>query len=60
MVRTHDLSFFLWGVVGEEKIDLDKVCPQGFARIRDMKTFGDGVLSYLTLGIYSPRTASIK
>jgi len=59
-IREQNLRFFLGGVVGHETIDLDAICPQGFARIRDLTTFLDGFLSVVTLAIYTPRTAEIE
>jgi hypothetical protein len=48
--------FFLWGLVGEKVVSLDTLCPQGVARWYNQMTFVDGLLSFITIGIYAPRT----
>lgn len=53
-------SFFLWGLVGDKRVDLDSICPQGVARWQNQATFLDGFLAVVTLGIYSPRTVVVE
>ena len=53
-------TFFLWGLVGDPWIDVSNVC--GSSEVKQMQTqftFVDEVLSFITLGIYAPRTAKI-
>ena len=53
-------TFFLWGLVGEQYIDVRNVCgAAGVTQLQTQNTFVDGVLQFLTLGIYAPRTAKI-
>jgi hypothetical protein len=54
-----DLTFYIWGLVGTEEIDLRALCPTGVASIHQQATFGDMCLSLITLGIYTPRTVEI-
>jgi hypothetical protein len=60
MVRERSLNFFVAGLFGQEKVDLDAVCPQGVSRFGDLTTFTDGLLGMVTLGFYTPRTAEIE
>jgi len=53
-------SFFLWGLVGEHRIDVSKVCGnKGVKQMQAQDTFVDSLLTLLTIGIYSPRTAKV-
>jgi hypothetical protein len=54
----HDewTSFFLFGLVNEKTIDVHHFCPNGdVAQIQTGANFGTGLVSILTLGIYTPR-----
>lgn len=50
-------AYFLWGLTPAIREDMREHCPAGVAQIREQTTFGDGALSIVTLGIYSPRTS---
>lgn len=52
-------DFFLWGLVGENHINTQQVCPNGASQIQSQVTFVDGLLNVITLGIYSPQSARI-
>jgi hypothetical protein len=56
----QDAHYFLWGLVGEARVDLDAACPNGVAAFRVEARTGDYLLDVITLGIYSPRTISIE
>ncbi len=50
-------NFWFWGLVGDWQIEADHYCAQG--RLYESHFFtslGQGVLTFATLGIYSPRT----
>ena len=52
--------FFLWGLVGEQRVDVKSVCGAGkVLQMQSQATFGDGALSLITLGIYSPHTVKV-
>jgi hypothetical protein len=53
-------NFFLFGLIGDKEIDLVDQCPRGVSGISEKFTFGDGVLTLITLGIYSPRTVLVN
>lgn len=59
-VHTQKAQFFAWGLVGEEDVYLDKLCPDGVAWFQNRMEFGDGCMSAITCGIYSPRTIEVK
>ena len=52
--------FFLWGLVGEKEVDLKKLCPAGPSRWQNQQTFVDGLVGFVTLGIYIPRTVTVE
>jgi len=52
--------FFLWGIAGSSKVNLKRVC--GEKEVEQMQTqFApvDTILTALTFGIYSPKTARV-
>lgn len=53
----HDewTDFFLFGLVGEETKDIDGYCSGEVARVRTGGNFGTGLVSVVTIGIYTPR-----
>jgi hypothetical protein len=53
-------DFFLWGLVGSKEVSLDAICPQGVSRWHNQATFLNGFLSFITLGIYVPRTIVVE
>jgi hypothetical protein len=54
------LHFFLFGAVGTATVDLTEACPNGVARWQNQKSFVDGLLTVVTIGIYTPRTVTIE
>lgn len=55
----EDMKFFLFGVVGEHDIQTAQRCPSGLAKVHTKQTAVDVLLSIVTIGIYTPRTAQI-
>lgn len=57
---TDYMDTFLLGLIGTEDFNLTRICvdqkPYGFQRI---KTFEDGFLTFVTMGIYSPTTINV-
>ncbi len=53
-------DFYLWGLVGESHIDTRSVCAHSKpTQMQSQMTFVDGLLSVVTLGIYSPQSARV-
>jgi hypothetical protein len=54
--RSQYKSFFLFGVVGQNDVDVRSHCPSGRAwRVRSGGNAGTTLLSIATVGIYTPR-----
>jgi len=53
------VHFFLWGLAGEGRVDLDAACPEGVASIHSGVTFPGWLAEVVTLGIWSPRTVVV-
>jgi hypothetical protein len=54
--RDQWVSFFVFGLVGEKTFDVRQFCPEGrIAQVRTGGNFGTGLVSFLTIGIYTPR-----
>ena len=53
-------NFFLWGLVGENHIDVRAVCNGSEpTQFQSQRTFVDGLLGLITLGIYAPESARV-
>jgi Bor protein len=52
-------DFYLWGLVGESHIDVKEVCKAGPVQFQSQRTFVDGLLALVTLGIYAPESARV-
>jgi hypothetical protein len=54
--RDQWLDFFVFGIVGEQNVEVRQFCPDGkVAQVQTGGNFGTGIVSVLTLGIYAPR-----
>ena len=52
--------FFLFGLAGEHYVNVQKICrDKAVKQMQTQKTFLDGFLGGLTLGIYTPKTARV-
>ena len=50
----------VWGLVEvSDPVDVATVCPNGYARIESQLTFVQGLLQYITIGIYNPQSVTI-
>ncbi len=53
-------SFYFWGLSGEHRVDVKKICGDTEAlQMQSQQTLVDGVLTLLTLGIYAPHTVKV-
>ena len=52
---TENKSFFFFALTPRQVIDVREKCPYGAAAIREERTFVNGLLGAVTLGIYTPR-----
>jgi len=59
--REQRMDFYVAGLAGEHEVNLDEICPNdGAAVFGDERTFEDGLLTLVTLGIYAPRTRFVE
>ncbi len=54
------VHFYLWGLAGKPKIDLDQACPEGAARFRNEAGALHWIAQVATLGIWSPRRVVVE
>ena len=53
-------DFYFWGLGGEHSIDVVKVCcDKTVSQMQTQLTLKDGLLTAITLGIYSPHTVKV-
>lgn len=58
--RDQWLDFFVFGIVGEQNLDIKQFCADGrVAEVQTHGNFGTGVVSVLTIGIYTPRKVTV-
>lgn len=51
-------NYYWWGLSGEHKINVREVCKNNVTvQVQAVATLSDTILTAITLGIYSPRTA---
>ena len=60
IVYEEGQDHWLGGLIGERTHDLSQVCPSGNATIHDEQTFLNGLVSALTVGIYTPTNLTIR
>ncbi len=53
------VSTWLWGLVAAQPIDARQACPSGVAVITTEQSFVNGLVSAVTLGIYTPQHVTI-
>ena len=55
----HDRkAFFLGGLVPTRHVSVIEHCPAGAVAVSEETTFVDGLFSFLTLSIYTPRSST--
>lgn len=59
-VKEQGASFYVYGLVGENNLDLAQVCPGGVSSVQTRMTAGDKFFTFITLGIYSPMTMVVE
>lgn len=52
-------DFFLATQSLEPPVQLKSYCPGGVSQLRIEQTFYDGMIHYMTLGMYSPQTVKV-
>jgi hypothetical protein len=52
-------KFFVLALIGDERIPVYQYCPGGVSSLETYLSFGDLILTVLTIGIYTPRSYEI-
>lgn len=60
VVDNHWENYWLGGLVGHHRYDIEEICPSGNATIETYQSFLNGLVSGLTTGIYTPTTLRIR
>ena len=57
----NSMDFFFWGLTPEaNEVNVDDICAgSGVRQMQAQTTFEDGLFSFITLGIFSPRTVKV-
>lgn len=50
---------FLFGLIGDTNVEVEKVCSSGNATIKDQHSFLNGLIQAVTFGIYGPTTVKV-
>ena len=59
-VYDHWEHFWLGGLVGHTRLELEQLCPSGNATVEIKQTFLNGLVTALTSGIYAPMTTKVR
>lgn len=60
VVYDHWENFWIAGLVGHVRVDLEHMCPSGRATVEAKQTFLNGLVAALTSGIYTPTTLRVR
>ncbi len=54
-------NFYFWGLSGEHRVKVGQVCKEGqnAQQLQSQQTFVDGLLGFVTIGIYAPHTVKV-
>jgi len=59
VVKKPWTATWLWGLVPASPIDVTRDCPGGIATVETKMTFMNGLVTGLTLGIFTPRDVTV-
>ena len=59
VVKKPWTATWLWGLVPATPLDVTQNCPGGIATVETKMTFMNGLVSALTIGIFTPRDVSV-
>ena len=59
VVQKPWVNTFIWGLVAAQPIDVSAQCPGGLARVETQMSVPNALATIVTLGLYTPRTATI-
>lgn len=59
VIRKESASAWLGGLVGPQKVEAQKQCPNGVAQVKTEQSLLNQLVGYITLGIYTPMTIQV-
>ncbi len=59
VVQKPWVNTFVFGLVAAPEIDVSAQCPSGIAKVETMQSVPNSLVGILTLGLYTPQTATI-
>lgn len=59
-VHTQQAKFYVAGLVGDNTIDLSKLCPNGVAKVQNRLEVKDYCLTACTFSLYAPLTVEVE
>jgi len=60
VVYDHWENFWIAGLSGHTRVDVEELCQSGDATVYMRQTFLNGLVSGLTSGIYTPMTVTVR
>src|SRR5687767_7280540 len=57
VVQKPWVNTFVFGLVAAQPIDVSAQCPGGLAKVETQMSVPNALVSFVTLGLYTPRTA---
>src|SRR5205814_8545441 len=60
VIEKEWVATWLWGLVAAQPIETRPMCPSGVATVTTETSFANGLVSFLTLGIYDPQHVTIN
>ncbi len=58
-VHETTAKFYLWGLVGENSYDLDKLCPTGVSKIEEEMGPQNAIIACVTCSLVNPITVRV-
>jgi hypothetical protein len=59
VVQKPWVNTFIFGLVAAQPIDVSAQCPSGLAKVETMMSVPNALATIVTVGLYTPRTATI-
>jgi hypothetical protein len=60
VVYQHWHHHWIFGLIGDENVDISKLCPSGNATIHEETDFLNGLVAAFVGGIYNPTTVTVR
>jgi len=60
VVYDHWEHFWVAGLIGHVRVDIERMCPSGRATVEARQSFLNALVAGLTSGIYTPTTVTVR